>query len=156
MILDVGCGYNPKGDVNTELFLKDIGHRMHDSDLKKVRINNLINCDAQYLPFKDNCFEDVICSHVIEHVKNPFLLLKELIRVSSDTINIECPHRLSDTMLKLIRKQQYGHVNYFTKKWFLNYGRKYNCYVVVKVIFRGLILLCIPHEIHVFMKKIKM
>ena len=59
MILDVGCGYDPKGDVNI-----DIGDSGHQDGRNKVikysPIRNFLFSDASLLPFKDNSF-DVSC-----------------------------------------------------------------------------------------------
>ncbi len=37
--------------------------------------------DAAFLPFKDDSFDMIICTQVLEHVKNPFLILEEFNRV---------------------------------------------------------------------------
>lgn len=37
--------------------------------------------DAHELPFEDNCFDVVYCRYVLEHVKNPLQVLKEMYRV---------------------------------------------------------------------------
>jgi ubiquinone/menaquinone biosynthesis C-methylase UbiE len=42
---------------------------------------NLILADALNLPFKDNEFDLVLCSEVLEHVDSPMKLLQELARV---------------------------------------------------------------------------
>ena len=47
--------------------------------------------DGKEFPFKDNEFDYVICSHVIEHVDNPDFFLKELFRVGGGRGYIEYP-----------------------------------------------------------------
>jgi SAM-dependent methyltransferase len=42
----------------------------------------LVVADAEELPFRDLAFDFVICSHLLEHVRNPARLLKELQRVA--------------------------------------------------------------------------
>ena len=37
--------------------------------------------DAMNLPFEDNSFDIVVCSHVYEHVPNPYLIFNEIHRV---------------------------------------------------------------------------
>lgn len=62
MILDVGCGCNPRGDVNINI----------DRSVPKQKLMpNFILADAQYLPLRDKCFSLVYASHVIEHVQDP-------------------------------------------------------------------------------------
>jgi len=79
---------------------------------KVAQIKASIICEESHLPFKDNCFEEVISHHTIEHMKNPFEFLKELIRVSTAYVNIRCPHRFS------LGAKIPQHISYFDKKWF--------------------------------------
>lgn len=154
LILDVGCGFSPKGDVNTDLFITDKnGHRMQESNLKEIKISNFVLCDAQYLPFKSNTFNTVISYHVIEHVNNPQLMLKELIRVSNDEIKIKCPHRLSDKFVGLLGWRNSEHKYFFNMCWFRDYGIKYGCNVNTYQNVRSFIFLSLPLEIETFMKK---
>ena len=44
--------------------------------------NPEVVADAQNLPFKDEEFEVVLCTEVLEHVKNPFVVEQELRRVT--------------------------------------------------------------------------
>ena len=154
MILDVGCGYLPKGDVNTDLFLTDKkGHRMQESSLKEIKISNFVLCDAQHLPFKSNTFSKVVSHHVIEHVNFPHLMLKELIRCSGDEIEVKCPHRLGDKFIDLLGWQNSTHKHFFNMGWFRDYGAKYGCYVKVYHNVRSFIFLSFPLEIKALMKK---
>jgi len=109
LLLDVGCGIYPKGDVNCDLFIdpisRDVG--MIDPQI----IPNFILCDAQHLPFRNDTFNKVLCFHVIEHVNDPILLLKELIRVTNDKINLKCPHRYA-------RGKHDFHIKFFNVTWF--------------------------------------
>ena len=134
MILNVGCGNFPLGDVNCDLYIHDIGHRGGETDILIVnKIKNFVLCDSQYLPFKDNCFELVYSRHVIEHIINPFLFLSELVRVSKDKIKIICPHRFGDKFYQLIlRRKNKFHLHYFNLKWFEYYGNKLGCYVMAE------------------------
>jgi len=68
--LDVGCGHDPKGDINVDLFLNK-SERYDDTSLNVKTIPNFIRAGACHLPFKDKCFVIVICFHVLEHVDNP-------------------------------------------------------------------------------------
>lgn len=73
IILDVGAGDNPRGDINTDL----IGYPPIDCI-----------CDAQYLPFKDNSFDIVRSYYVIEHCLHPHLMVQEAVRVSLKKVEI--------------------------------------------------------------------
>ena len=92
MILDVGCGPNPKGDVNCDLF-KDYTPEYNPVKKAKVHGENFVCCSGEYLPFQNNMFDSVISIHVIEHCKRPSLFLNELVRVSNLKVLIRCPHR---------------------------------------------------------------
>jgi ubiquinone/menaquinone biosynthesis C-methylase UbiE len=114
MILDIGCGADFKGDVNVDLYLEPTIHRpiLHKGNLTAKEIPNLIKADAQYLPFTDNSFDLVYSHHLIEHLSNPILFIKECIRVSKREILIICPHRFSS------HAKGGGHKHIFNKLWF--------------------------------------
>ncbi|WP_287584907.1 methyltransferase domain-containing protein [Candidatus Borrarchaeum sp.] len=99
MILDVGCGDEPKGDINVDLFIKTChlpaGVYLRNKDVTKTKAD--IVADGNYLPFRADTFDKVISYHVIEHTKTPFKFIKELVRVSKDEIEVKCPHKLSGT-----------------------------------------------------------
>jgi len=97
-ILDVGCGVNPIGKVNTDINAGENWEiRQTDIDESVMMdvhsIPNFIVCSGEYLPFRDNSFEIVSSHHVIEHVVNPSLFLRECRRVSNYKTVIVCPHR---------------------------------------------------------------
>lgn len=119
--LDVGCGVVGSGDVNCDLYIRDVGHRFDGSVIDTKTISNFVCCDALNLPFKDCLFTVVNCSHVIEHVKNPFALMNELLRVCciGGKIIIRCPHLLGDRYPHVIFGRNAAfHFNKFNRKWF--------------------------------------
>src|SRR5438093_12413073 len=67
MILDIGCGQKPEGDLNL-----DIG-RMVEVTPHGGRIRSHCNiiADSLHLPFRDKSIEIVYSSHTIEHVNDP-------------------------------------------------------------------------------------
>jgi len=81
MKLDVGCGFsqesifgqkypaNPRGDVNV-----DIGK-------PEVSIPNFIRASAFHLPFKEEVFEEVYMLHLLEHLEEPAIAVREAYRV---------------------------------------------------------------------------
>jgi len=114
MKINIGCGIYSIGDINCDLYIEDIFNHRNNKTLNPKKIENFVLCDVQYLPFKTNSFSDVYCSHVIEHIKNPYLLLKELRRICKNKgeIIIRCPHRFS------FAAKFSGHINFFNRKWF--------------------------------------
>jgi len=66
------------------------------------RVDNWVVGDAQHLPFKDNCFEAVYASHVIEHLSDPALFLKECYRVlrCGGILRLWCPNVFSKNMYR--------------------------------------------------------
>lgn len=147
LTLDVGCGDKPRGSVNLDYYLSlnpEIDQRK--KGIINIRlIPNFIQADAQHLPFRDKIFDRVFCYHVIEHVDNPYLLLYELLRISSDVLEIRCPHRFS-----CHAKNPY-HKHYLNRSWFLRFFRNYKIEVDTTywfpIPFSGLVRL--PHEIRV-------
>ena len=89
-ILDIGCG----GGISVALLnifnldKKIIGFEGDNKLIniwKKRNINVEIG-DIYKLPFKNNYFDTVYSSHVIEHLKFPEKMIKESIRVSNSRI----------------------------------------------------------------------
>lgn len=70
-VLDVGSGGSSYGRFFPNRLTVDI-----DPDRKPD-----IVADAEHLPFEDGEFELILCTEVLEHVKNPFNVEKELYRV---------------------------------------------------------------------------
>lgn len=100
-VLDVGCGFNPRGDVNVDV-------EIHSKP------PNFIKASGLHLPFSDNSFDVVECHHLIEHMKNIgeiTTLFNELLRVTRHIIHLTMPHRLSRTS-----KLSY-HYFYFDENW---------------------------------------
>ena len=82
--LNLGCGGNYKeGWVNLDVIdvKKDIKH-----DLNKLPY-----------PFKDNTFDEVLMRMILEHLDNPLIKLKEIIRICKKgaKLTIIVPHAFS-------------------------------------------------------------
>ena len=75
--------------------------------------------DALRLPFNDACFDKVICSEVLEHVKDEEQGIRELVRVlkHSGSMAITVPTQLTETAYWNIDSDYYhhpgGHVRIF-------------------------------------------
>lgn len=82
--LDIGCGPNPKGKVNLDLFQGDTPHHIRKIDGRAYM--NFVQGDAQHLPFKDKAFKRILVSHCFEHMLDPNKGLREFCRVSDEAI----------------------------------------------------------------------
>ena len=65
------------------------------------------------LPFRDNAFDLVICSHVLEHVIDPVFLLRELLRIST-LIFIEVPLDYRCYSIPTQELLECGHIHAFS------------------------------------------
>lgn len=76
LVLDMGCGptYFPRADILADINPDFIKYYKNESNI-------FVAADIHYLPFGDNIFDFVWCSHVLEHVTDPVQACKELIRV---------------------------------------------------------------------------
>ena len=83
-ILDVGCGSNPEGTHNLDLYVGETPHHKHNINPEKLP--NFKQGNAENLPYEDDEFDLTILSHVLEHTENPMEVIKELYRVSSRAI----------------------------------------------------------------------
>ena len=112
----MGCGSRPGGDVNVDCFTR--GWNSQEGDQKQGEfmnprsIPNFVVAHAEFLPFKDECFDFVFSSHTIEHVKNPLKMMQELLRVSKRQVTVRCPHRKGSGAKRPF------HINYLDEKWF--------------------------------------
>lgn len=79
-VLEIGSGHNPKArsDVLCDKFIADDEQRGGTI----VADRPIVEADGQFLPFVDQTFDYVICSHVLEHVEDPVQLIAELERVA--------------------------------------------------------------------------
>ena len=89
-ILDIGCGARPHGNINLDLGLGKNKHHRYDYDVTKIQ--NFTRGVLSELPYRDNVFDGVFCSHVLEHVKEPLKALQEIKRVSRGVIILIVPN----------------------------------------------------------------
>jgi hypothetical protein len=68
------------------------------------------------LPFRDGVFKKVFSYHVIEHVPDHALMLRELLRVSIGLVVVRCPHWLGE-------KRSDFHLHHFRQRWFIGAAR---------------------------------
>jgi len=94
-VLEIGSGHSPKtrSDILCDKFIEDDIQRGGEI----VTDRPIIAADAQYLPFTDKSFDYIITSHVMEHVENPELFIKELMRVGYRG-HIETPSEIAEML----------------------------------------------------------
>lgn len=118
-ILDVGCGDNYlKELVNSKCIGIDI---TGSPDI-------IVNLEQQKIPFKDNSFDCVVCTDVLEHLENIHEVFFELVRVTRKYIIISLPNNWNSVISEILKGKSnskfYGLPT--TKpndrhKWFFNY-----------------------------------
>ncbi|MAV79230.1 MAG: hypothetical protein CBD31_02090 [Flavobacteriaceae bacterium TMED171] len=80
IVLDIGSGGYPYPRAD---FLVDrISGAEHRNNFSLITDRIIILSDARKLPFKDKSIDFSIASHVLEHISNPEIFIKELMRVS--------------------------------------------------------------------------
>ncbi|MBN2094121.1 MAG: class I SAM-dependent methyltransferase [Candidatus Zambryskibacteria bacterium] len=84
-IIDLGCGKAPFLDIVRRRFKESWGLDYSPETLKynrqKFPAINYIEGDAQNTLFRDDCFDVVVAGEIIEHMENPIILLKEMLRI---------------------------------------------------------------------------
>jgi len=83
-VLDIGCQY---GQFHIHFSDESVGVDVDEYAIKFAKSIglNVINTNIEKgLPFKDKTFDVVFCSHVLEHIFSPHLLLLEIWRVLKD------------------------------------------------------------------------
>lgn len=93
-VLDAGCGTGGLLELieQENSLIATVGIDIGEPPLF-ISVGSLLRGSVAQLPFADNSFHLVICSHVIEHLANPSLCIRELLRVCrpGGRIYIETP-----------------------------------------------------------------
>ena len=125
-VLEVGSG---EGSILYWLSQWDFSKNLNAIEISKSGIEIIKSKNIQHLhdvllfdgykiPYPDNHFDLVICSHVMEHVEHERVLLREIKRVSKYQI-FEVPIDFSFYVDKKIKHfLAYGHINVYTPSLF--------------------------------------
>ena len=89
-VLDIGCGYTANENATVVSDVQDLSNFYKDKHFVKIT--------EKKLPFKDNEFDFVITSHVIEHVDDFQFFISEIERISKKGY-IELPTKLGDNLV---------------------------------------------------------
>lgn len=135
-ILDVGCG---EGFTLERLRKQKIGERLEGIDYLKTAIDIgkkehpkliLKHGTAYALPYKDNTFDVVICSEVLEHLEHPEKALEELRRVTKKYAVLSVPNEPLFMLANFIRGKNWSrwgndieHINHWSTEKFKQFIR---------------------------------
>ena len=89
-VLDIGCGYTANENATVVSDVQDLSNFYKNKQFVKIT--------EKKLPFKDNVFDFVITSHVIEHVEDFQFFISEIERISKKGY-IELPTKLGDNLV---------------------------------------------------------
>ena len=135
-VLDIGCGNGSLSKIAESKFQEVHGCDIALTALQEARIRGMrtICVDLNTiipLPYQDESFDAITCLEVLEHVLDPFNLLKDLHRVlrPKGQVLLTTPNiRYFRNLCKLIFEGKFphtttdsfvwggGHVHYFTRK----------------------------------------
>jgi len=98
---------------------------------------NFVQATIYNLPFRSNTFPQVLCYHLLEHLKEPQKAVKELIRVSNHEVEIIVPYRWHETIQNCFipkRREwaQKHHLWNFDKKQLTNLFAEINVYAQIR------------------------
>lgn len=126
-ILDAGCG---EGFILNRLMQENVGKNLEGIDYSKQAVGigkkqfpflNIKVGDIYNLSYPDNSFDAVICSEVLEHLKDPAAAIREIRRVSKKYAVISVPNEpffMGGRMLRGLNIKQFGnhpeHINHWT------------------------------------------
>ena len=125
-VLDAGCG---EGFTMDKLIKSGIGRKIEGIEYmkealifgKKLFPHLTIKQGSVYeLPYKDNSFDLIVCTEVLEHLEEPAKALKEMLRVSKKHLIISVPNEPLFMISNFLRGKNLsrlgndaGHINHW-------------------------------------------
>lgn len=130
-ILDAGCG---EGFTLARLQKEGIGKHLEGIDYslnaiilgkKNYPFLSLKQGDIYNLPYRNNSFDLVICSEVLEHLEHPKKVLEEIVRVSKKYCLLSVPNEPTFMISNFLRGKNWSrwgndieHINHWSKTSF--------------------------------------
>lgn len=115
-VLDAGCG---EGFTLDRLSREKIGssYKGIEYDPEAVKIANKLypkldihEGDVLKLPYKNDSFDLVVCTEVLEHLENPRKAYRELLRVSKKYVLITVPNEPIFTLQRIAKLKNLRHL----------------------------------------------
>lgn len=136
-ILDAGCG---EGFSLNHLTINGIGQKLEGVENSKVSIDlgkklfphlTIKQGSVYDLPYKDNSFDLIICTEVLEHLDMPSKAIKEMLRVSRKYLITSVPNEPLFMISNLLRGKNFsiwgndpGHIQHWTLFAFKKFLKK--------------------------------
>ena len=138
-VVDIGAGNNPikQADVYVDKYPEDDTHRR--GILKVPTDKTFIKADVQDLSmFAEDEFDFVNCTHVLEHVEEPWVAMDELMRIGKSGY-VEFPSFIAERLIFGSPNHKWAIVSFFdTMVYNRSCGRPYNNSRIKFKMFRGL------------------
>ena len=80
-LLDLGCGESPYRFLMEKKRIKYFGVDIDDAEKFDYHKEDITSFDGKKIPFKNNFFENIICTEVLEHVQDYQTLIDEVYRI---------------------------------------------------------------------------
>ena len=101
-VLDIGSGQYPFR-LATHLADMHMNETVHRQSTRLIRDGRPMLCfDVSHTPFRDKAWDFVFLSHVIEHVEEPWVALREISRIGKRGY-IEAPAKMSDALFNFAK-----------------------------------------------------
>lgn len=136
-ILDIGCGSGSNAfaiwAINSTATI--YGLDLYEGHFAPQRIiYKQVNLDVDGLPYPDNYFDAIVCTHVIEHLQNPISLGSDIYRILKPTgsLYIEAPNWISMLIPSFgLARNQHNPFNFFDDPTHLRPWTKQSLYELV-------------------------
>jgi len=86
------------------------------------KLQNILPADIRNLPFAPHSFDVILCSHVLEHIENDKIGVKEIFRVLRDGGNalIQVPYKRNASTVEFNETDKHGHVRMYGRDDFIS------------------------------------
>lgn len=115
-ILDAGCG---EGFSINQLTINKVGKKLEGVDDSEIALSlgkklfpylHFKKGNVYNLPYKNNSFDLVVCTEVLEHLNNPRKALTEAMRVSKKYVIVSVPNEPFFMLANFLRGKNIAHL----------------------------------------------